>query len=129
MVTRVGRVGRDVDQDGIHRLVLPHGGVYRDIVLSVGGGRSISIGEVWQGMGELGKEGEVQALAIRLLGKDFLGQLSRILRRPAVSVSVPASSAQIIMSYTTSYRVLRTLFVTELDGQFFVIYSCCGPEF
>ena len=68
VVTRVGHVGRHVDQGGARQLVSSLGGIYCDSGSSVRGGGSASIREVWQGMGELGKEGEVQARAIRLLG-------------------------------------------------------------
>jgi len=68
VVTRVGRVGRHFDQGGARQLVSSLGGIYCDSSSSVDGGGLASIGEVWQGMGELVEEGEVQTRAIRLLG-------------------------------------------------------------
>ena len=67
MVTRVGHVECYVDQGGACWLVFAHGGIYCDSGSTVSRGGLVSIREVWQGMGELGKEGEVQAHAIRLL--------------------------------------------------------------
>lgn len=67
MVTRVRHVECHVNQGGAHQLVFAHGDIYCDSGSSVDGGGLVSIKEVWQEMGELDKEGEVQACAICLL--------------------------------------------------------------
>lgn len=52
-------------------LVFAYGGMHCDGASSVGGRGSILVESVWERVGDLGQEGQVQARAVRLL-KDLI---------------------------------------------------------
>ena len=97
VVTRVGHFGRHMDQGRARQLESSRGGICCDSGSSVDGGGLVSIQEVWQGMGELGKKGEIQARAIRLLGIF------------AINIIYPRGSLRLSnRSYSNNLKYIRT---------------------